>query len=57
MGPLHRLRKPLRARGTSTVRKLAGIEAQVGFGNLLHQGDFAAGSAADPQGEGLPGEV
>jgi hypothetical protein len=23
----------------------------------LHQGDFAAGSGADPQGEGLQGEV
>ena len=32
MGPHHRLRPPLRARGTSTVKKLAGIEAQGGFG-------------------------
>ena len=32
MGPHHRLRPPLRARGTSKARKLAGIEAQVGFG-------------------------
>ena len=57
MGLHHRLRPPLRARGTSTARKLAGREAQVGFGNLLHQGDFAAGSGADPQGEDLYGEV
>ena len=57
MGPHHHLRPPLRARCTSKARKLAGFEAQVGFGNLLHQGDFAAGSGADPQGEGLQGEV
>ena len=57
MKPHHRLRPPLRARGTSTARKLADVEAQVGFGNLLRQGDFAAGSEADPQGEVLHGEV
>ena len=57
MEPHHHPRPPLRARGTSTARKLAGIEARVGFGNLMRQVDFAAGSGADPQGEGLHEEA
>ena len=57
MEPHHHPRPPLRARGTSTARKLAGIEARVGFGNLMRQVDFAAGSGADPQREGLHGEA
>ena len=57
MEPHHRLRPPLRAHCTSKAGKLAGFEAQVGFGICCTRVILPQVRGLDPQGKGLQGEV